>query len=130
MWGHSGPPTRETPVDDAKTTRSPDASAASRASPHPATPSLDELDRSDGLRRLQAGLDEFCRTHLEAVQSSERVISPLLDLWSLAIAVDHATAAPIEALLTGLVVRTTTTSTELLACIHDVEAILNRFSSN
>ena len=78
-----------------------------------------------GPGRLWQGLDEIRRTHADSVQSAGRVISPLLDLWSLATAVDQTAAAPIESLLKALIVRTTTTSAELSVCANEVEAILN-----
>jgi len=85
-------------------------------------------EAEDALFRLRRGLDEFRVSHSDSVISAGRTITPLLDLWSLATAVDHAAAAPIEALLRVLVVRTTTTATELSACIDNVEAVLTHFS--
>ena len=74
-----------------------------------------------GLRR---GLADFRVSHTDSVQSAARAINPLLDLWALAAAVDRSLAVPIEALLTALVARTSTTSAELRACADEVETSL------
>jgi len=73
---------------------------------------------------LQQAIEEFSASHTDSVISAGRMINPLLDLWSLAVAVDHSVAAPIEALLKVLVVRTTTTSAELSACTDQVRDAL------
>ena len=87
----------------------------------------DDRDPADELTRLRHGLDEFRAAHSDTVQSTQRLISPLLDLWSLAAAIDHTAAVPIESLLKALVVRTSTTSAELWACADEVEAIVKGF---
>jgi len=74
------------------------------------------------LLRLQRAIEQFNASYRDSVISAGRMISPLLDLWSLAVAVDRAAAAPIEALLKVLVLRTTTTSAELSACTDAVRA--------
>jgi len=77
--------------------------------------------------RFQQAIEEFSASHTDSVIPAERMINPLLDLWSLAVAVDHSVTAPIEALLKVLVVRTTTTSAELLACTDQVKVALAEF---
>jgi hypothetical protein len=131
MWEHAGTPHRDTFGDNALLERTgsggaPRASSASLF--RPAVPCPDDRGGTEELTRLHQGLDVFRHANSDSVQSAQRVLSPLLDLWSLAAAVDHATAAPIETLLSALVVRTTTTSVELLACVDAVEATLTRFS--
>jgi len=64
----------------------------------------------------------------DGVLSASRTIDPLLELWSLAVAVDRAAARPIERLLSTLVARSVTTSDELCACVDQVEAALTRLS--
>jgi hypothetical protein len=89
----------------------------------PGSAGADIEERLVGLRR---GLDDFRISHTDSVLSAGRAINPLLDLWGLAAAVDRSVAAPIEALLTVLVSRTSTTSAELGACADEVEASLTR----
>ena len=127
MWRRAGAQTREGPAEGANrwTAARSEARQATTPSPRPAAPSpVVDDDTTDRLTPLRRGLEEFRAAHSESVQPTQRLISPLLDLWSLAAAVDHTTAAPIEGLLTAFSVRTTTTSRELFACLDQVEATL------
>jgi len=93
----------------------------------PTTAGRDKTATDRPQLRLQQAIEEFGASHSDSVISAGRMINPLLDLWSLAVAVDHSAAAPIEALLKALVVRTTTTSAELSACTDQVRAALVEF---
>ena len=131
MWRHAAEPMLDTHGGEASggATRgsgehSPPSSGVPRCTATVVTGPPNHVP-AGGPGRLRQGLDEFRRTHADSVQSAGRVISPLLDLWSLATAVDQTAAAPIESLLKALIVRTTTTSAELSACANEVEAILN-----
>jgi hypothetical protein len=86
------------------------------------------FDSDDPVVRLQAAVDGFRASHSDTLYSAHRLVNPLLDLWSVAAAVDHATAAPIEALLQVLVMRSTTTAAELSGCMDEVEAVLARLA--
>ena len=52
------------------------------------------------------------------------MINPLLDLWSVASAVDHSAAAPIESLLSALVHRSVMTPAEVSTVVREVEVAL------
>jgi hypothetical protein len=64
----------------------------------------------------------------DGVLSPARTVDPLLEVWSLAAAVDAAAARPIERLLSTLVARSVTTLGELSACLDQVEETLARLS--
>jgi hypothetical protein len=130
MWRHAAAQTRDTVGEEAisEATDRGEAHPGSDASKLRSAAPIACDDTADRQACLQQSLDEFRSAHTDSVQSATRVISPLLDLWSLAAAVDRRAAAPIERLLTALVVRTATTGTELLACIDEIDAVLTRFS--
>ena len=131
MWRHLGAQTRDSGADalaGPTATGEPPSSGPAPLPPAWFDTTLEGQDAPDGVIRLHQGLDEFRLAHSDSVQPAGRVISPLLDLWGLAAAVDHAAAVPIERLLKALVARTTTTSGELSACADEVEAILKAFA--
>jgi hypothetical protein len=98
-------------------------------SPGRTSDSLEGRDRDDRISRLEQALGALRASHADGVYSSSRVINPLLDVWSLAEAVDRAPACPIERLLTTLVGRSVTTSAEIFDCIDEVQAALTRLSA-
>jgi hypothetical protein len=67
---------------------------------------------------------EYRWAHLAGPYPSGDEITPLLDLWALATAVDGAVARPIERLLTLLVHRTLVTSLELARGLELVRTAL------
>ena len=86
----------------------------------------DSPDREARVTRLQQAVETFRAAHRDATMSAHQLINPLLDLWSLASAVDHTAAAPIAALLTALVDRSLTTPAELGGCMDEIEGVLPR----
>ena len=85
-------------------------------------------DGDDRLAMLRQALDSLRASHAAGVYSASRMINPLLDVWSLAEAVDRAPARPIERLLTALVARSVTTSAEISTCIDEVETVISRLA--
>ena len=85
-------------------------------------------DGDDRLAMLRQALDSLRASHAAGVYSASRMINPLLDVWSLAAAVDQAVARPIERLLTALVVRSVVTSAELRTAIDEVETVISRLA--
>ena len=79
--------------------------------------------------KLQPTLVAFRASHPSGVFSAKRTIDPLLDLWSLAVAVDSTVARPIETVLVALAERPVVTSTELSTCTDRVEAALAQLSA-
>jgi hypothetical protein len=80
----------------------------------------------DRLARLREGLGAVRASQSGGVLSAARAVDPLLELRSLAIAVDRSAARPIERLLSTLIARSVTTSGELSACLDEVEETLAR----
>lgn len=81
----------------------------------------------DEAQVLNQAIDQFEAEHNDGVISASRVINPLLQLWSLANAVDRTAALPIEGLLTALNGRKITTNAELgemIAAVRDALAQL------
>jgi hypothetical protein len=72
--------------------------------------------RSELLRALL----EFRWDHLAGPYPAAAEITPLLDLWALAVAVDPRAARPIERMLTALLLRTVVTAHELARCLEEV----------
>ena len=80
---------------------------------------------SDGARRdLREALVALRPSREGGVISARRMIDPLLDLWSLAAAVDRTIARPIEVLLRAAVERSVITAAEVSDCVEGVEANL------
>jgi len=75
----------------------------------------------EAVARLRQGLEEFRSAHRCSVQSAQRAITPLLDVWALASEVDHMAARPVEMLLTALVAREVVTADELSHCADEVD---------
>jgi len=96
--------------------------------PHACWSGQDATDDTEGRRELRQSLNALRASCQGGVFSSRRVIDPLLDLWSLAAAVDRTAARPIEPLLTATVQRSVISSDELVACIDRVETILTVLS--
>ena len=96
--------------------------------PHACWSGQDSTDDTEGRRELRQSLNALRASCQGGVFSSRRVIDPLLDLWSLAAAVDRTAARPIEPLLTATVQRSVISSDELVACIDRVETILTVLS--
>ena len=105
------------------------ASAGARAtsSAPPAEPFVPAAQdgAGDAIIRLRRGLDEFRGAHTCSVQSAQRAITPLLDVWSLACDVDHMVARPVEVLLAALVDRCVVTAAELSHCADEVDWALS-----
>lgn len=80
-------------------------------------------------QRLEETIDTFLNEH-QGVTSASRAISPLLEIWELANALDHSVAEPVEALLTALVARDLTTDKELSGVMDQVRAALVTFSAS
>lgn len=78
---------------------------------------------------LEENIDTFLASH-QGVTSASRVISPLLEIWELANALDRSVAEPVEALLTALVTRELTTDKELAGVMGEVRAALAAFSAS
>ena len=78
----------------------------------------------DRLACLRQALLEFRASHSAATVSAHHMINPLIDLWSVATAVDQTAGAPIEALLTALIHRSIMTARELSAALDQVEMAL------
>lgn len=76
------------------------------------------------IQELTDAMAAFLDEHGGTVVSASRVVNPLLNLWSLAHAVDPIVAAPIEELLTALRGRTLTTPDELTAAVAKVRDLL------
>ena len=95
-------------------------------SPGRTSNSLEVQDPNGSIARLQLALGALQAYHADGVYSASRMINPLLDVWSLAEAVDRAPARPIERLLTALVARSVTTSAEISTCIDEVQVALTR----
>jgi len=89
------------------------------AGPSGDQPGVSTSSRADHPSR---GLMEYRWDHLAGPYAAADQITPLLDLWALASAVDHAAARPIEHLLTSLVRRTLVTSDELARGLEEVRA--------
>ena len=85
------------------------------------TRETDDGARTEDARELERAIAEFRAAHTDSVIAARRVISPLLDVWSLATAVDPLVAEPIQVLLKALVQRQTTSSGELSECLDRVE---------
>ena len=95
----------------------------------PSAPSVDPSPTAptgvgDRLRKVQEALVALRAAHPSGVFSAARTVDSLLDVWSLAAAVDRSAARPIEALLVALVDRDVVTAEELAVCADDVEFIL------
>jgi hypothetical protein len=73
---------------------------------------------------LEAAIDDFMSQIDAGVVSVSRVVNPLLQVWSVARDVDAGVAVPVETLLSALVGRTLTTSTELAETMTEVRAVL------
>jgi len=80
--------------------------------------------------KLQSAIVDFRASHGTGVFSAKRTIDPLLDLWSLASAVDRSVARPIEVVLVSLVERSIVTGEELASCIGQVEEAVARLASS
>jgi hypothetical protein len=94
-------------------------SGASRA--RPVVPEAHNDGPGEAVARLRRGLEEFRSAHRCSVQSAQRAITPLLDVWALASEVDHMAARPVEILLTALVAREVVTADELSHCADEVD---------
>ena len=90
-----------------------------------AEPAGDDPGHEAKVADLVLALEVFRAAYTGAPQSAHRLINPLLDLWSIASAVDRSAAAPIEALLTLLINRSLVSSAELGASIGEVEQALS-----
>src|SRR5581483_6906131 len=96
--------------------------STSGASPaRPVVPGAHNDGPGEAVIRLRQGLEAFRSAHRCSVQSAQRAITPLLDLWALASDVDHMAARPVEILLTALVVREVVTADELSHCADEVD---------
>jgi len=100
------------------------ASTTLAVAPPPSGPYVAVVDSCRA--KLQSTLTAFRASHAGGVFSAKRTIDPLLDLWSLAAAVDSTVARPIETVLVALVQRSVITSAELCTCIERVETALAR----
>lgn len=80
-------------------------------------------------QRLEETIDTFLGEH-QGVTSASRAISPLLEIWELANALDRSVAEPVEALLTALVTRELTTDKELSGVMDQVRGALVAFSAS
>jgi hypothetical protein len=86
-------------------------------------------DESGARSELLRALLEFRWEHLAGPYPAAAEITPLLDLWDLAAAVDRGAARPIERMLTALLRQTLVTSAELARCLEQVRwALTDRAS--
>ena len=78
---------------------------------------------------LAGALRDFRSAHDGGSFSAQRMIDPLLDLWTVAVSVDRRTARPIEVLLKALVDRAMIRALELCACLDEVQSALDDLPS-
>jgi len=92
-------------------------------------PSPDRPVEDEQRAELRAAIAELRASHASGIFSAKRTIDPLLDLWSLASAVDRSVARPVEGLLVTLVERSVVAGSELASCLDRVEAALARLGA-
>src|SRR5579871_1176252 len=103
-----------------------DKTLVANADGAPTTLDPGEPVADEARKNLRTAFAAFRASFGSGVLSAKRMIDPLLELWSLASAVDAAVARPIEALLVTLVERSVVTGAELLDCVDRAEEVLAR----
>lgn len=84
---------------------------------------------AEDIERLEAEITALLAMHGEGVNSASRVVNPLLNIWSIANAIDPAAAEPVQDLLTVLPHRALISADELKGVFAKVHVVLEGLSA-